>query len=133
MINISSIDHLVLTVADPGVTCEFYETVLGMRPETFTAGGVVRRALVFGDQKINLHQAGREFEPKAARPVPGAADLCLITEQSPAEVIAHLEKLGIGIELGPVERTGAKGKIVSVYLRDPDGNLIEVSIYPLSA
>ena len=132
MITILNIDHLVLTVADPDVTSEFYETVLGMRSVTFVSGGMERRALEFGDQKINLHQAGREFEPKAAYPVPGSADLCLITKSSPADVIAHLESLNIPIEQGPVERTGAKGKIVSVYLRDPDGNLIEVSSYPLS-
>ena len=129
MISISHIDHLVLTVADPVVTCEFYQRVLGMTAVTFASGGIDRRALEFGNQKINLHQAGREFEPKAAHPAPGSADLCLISENLHVETITHLEEQGIAIELGPVERTGARGKIVSVYIRDPDGNLIEVSSY----
>ena len=129
MITISHIDHLVLTVTDPDATCEFYQQVLGMTPVTFASGGVDRRALEFGNQKINLHQAGREFEPKAVYPAPGSADLCLISETPHVETVTHLEEQGIAIELGPVERTGARGKIVSVYIRDPDGNLIEVSSY----
>ena len=132
MIHVNGIDHLVLTVANLDVTCEFYEAVLGMRPVIFNSGGIKRRALEFGNQKINLHQASREFEPKAAHPVPGSADLCLVTENSPAEIVAHFEGLKITIEQGPVARMGAKGKIVSVYIRDPDGNLIEVSSYPVS-
>jgi catechol 2,3-dioxygenase-like lactoylglutathione lyase family enzyme len=126
MIRIDRLDHLVLTVASIEATCAFYETVLAMRVETFGAG---RKALVFGRQKINLHQAGREFEPKAERPAPGSADLCFITETPLDEVVAHLRKSGVSIEEGPVERAGATGPIRSVYVRDPDRNLIEVSNY----
>ena len=124
---IERLDHLVLTVADIDVTVAFYERVLGMRHERFGAG---RSALVFGRQKFNLHQAGREFEPKAARPTPGAIDLCLITQWSMAQVLEHLARQGVSVEEGPVARTGAVGPIESVYFRDPDSNLIEVSRYP---
>ena len=124
---IERLDHLVLTVADIDVTVDFYERVLGMRHERFGAG---RSALVFGQQKFNLHQAGREFEPKAARPTPGAIDLCLITQWSMAQVLEHLARQGVSVEEGPVARTGAVGPIESVYFRDPDSNLIEVSRYP---
>ena len=124
---IERLDHLVLTVADIDVTVDFYERVLGMRHERF---GVGRSALVFGQQKFNLHQAGREFEPKAARPTPGAIDLCLITQWSMAQVLEHLAGQGVSVEEGPVARTGAVGPIESVYFRDPDSNLIEVSRYP---
>mgnify|MGYP001473545224 CR=1 FL=1 len=124
---IERLDHLVLTVADIDVTVDFYERVLGMRHERFGAG---RSALVFGRQKFNLHQAGREFEPKAARPTPGANDLCLITQWSMAQVLEHLAGQGVSVEEGPVARTGAVGPIESVYFRDPDSNLIEVSRYP---
>ncbi|MFG0585336.1 VOC family protein [Ectopseudomonas khazarica] len=124
---IERLDHLVLTVADIDVTVDFYERVLGMRHERFGAG---RSALVFGQQKFNLHQAGREFEPKAARPTPGAIDLCLITQWSMAQVLEHLAGQGVSVEEGPVARTGAVGPIESVYFRDPDSNLIEVSRYP---
>lgn len=124
---IERLDHLVLTVADINVTVDFYERVLGMRHERFGAG---RSALVFGRQKFNLHQAGREFEPKAARPTPGAIDLCLITQWSMAQVLEHLAGQGVSVEEGPVARTGAVGPIESVYFRDPDSNLIEVSRYP---
>ncbi|APO73230.1 glyoxalase/bleomycin resistance protein/dioxygenase family protein [Rhizobium etli 8C-3] len=124
MIRISRLDHLVLTVSDIEATCDFYRRVLGMSVETFAKG---RRALKFGNQKINLHQAGREFDPKAEQPVPGSADLCFIAETPLAEVIAHLEAADIAIEEGPVERSGAIGTIRSIYIRDPDGNLIEVS------
>lgn len=124
---IERLDHLVLTVADIDVTVDFYERVLGMRHERFGAG---RSALVFGRQKFNLHQAGREFEPKAARPTPGAIDLCLITQWSMAQVLEHLAGQGVSVEEGPVARTGAVGPIESVYFRDPDSNLIEVSRYP---
>jgi catechol 2,3-dioxygenase-like lactoylglutathione lyase family enzyme len=123
---IDSLDHLVLTVADVATSCAFYTRVLGMREVTFGAG---RKALVFGDQKINLHPHGNEFEPKAKHPTPGSADLCLLTSSAPDDVIAHLKSLGIVIEEGPVQRTGARGPIESVYFRDPDGNLIEVSRY----
>lgn len=124
---IERLDHLALTVADIDVTVDFYERVLGMRHERFGAG---RSALVFGQQKFNLHQAGREFEPKAARPTPGAIDLCLITQWSMAQVLEHLAGQGVSVEEGPVARTGAVGPIESVYFRDPDSNLIEVSRYP---
>ena len=124
---IERLDHLVLTVADIDVTVDFYERVLGMRHERFGAG---RSALVFGRQKFNLHQAGREFEPKAARPTPGAIDLCLITQWSMAQVLEHLARQGVSVEEGPVARTGAVGPIESVYFRDQDSNLIEVSRYP---
>ncbi len=124
---IERLDHLVLTVADIDVTVDFYERVLGMRHERFGAG---RSALVFGRQKFNRHQAGREFEPKAARPTPGAIDLCLITQWSMAQVLEHLAGQGVSVEEGPVARTGAVGPIESVYFRDPDSNLIEVSRYP---
>lgn len=120
------LDHLVLTVASIEATAAFYQRVLGMDVVTFGAG---RTALTFGPQKINLHQAGREFEPKAARPTPGSADLCLIAEGGTEAVIAHLTAEGVTVEEGPVMRTGATGPIRSVYFRDPDGNLIEVSEY----
>lgn len=123
---IERLDHLVLTVADIDATVGFYEHVLGMTPVTFGAG---RRALAFGQQKINLHQAGAEFEPKARRPTPGSADLCLVTSDELRDVEKHLRGIGVEIEEGPVGRTGAIGPIRSLYFRDPDGNLIEVSTY----
>lgn len=125
-ITLDRIDHFVLTVADVTATAAFYERVLGMRVETFGAG---RTALVFGRQKINLHQAGAEFTPHAAAPTPGAADFCLIAETPIDAVIAHLRALGVPIEDGPVARTGAEGPITSVYLRDPDQNLVEIAAY----
>lgn len=124
MIDIASLDHLVLTVADVERTIAFYERALGMRAVAFGAG---RRALAFGHQKINLHQAGREFEPKALRPTPGSGDLCFLASTPLDGVIAHLRAEGIAIEEGPVHRTGAVGPIRSVYVRDPDGNLIEIA------
>lgn len=123
---IARLDHLVLTVADIGATCDFYTRVLGMTVVTF---GENRRALTFGAQKINLHQAGREFEPKAHRPLPGSADLCLIADVPLAEAEAHIRAAGVAIIEGPVRRTGAAGPIWSVYFCDPDLNLIEVSSY----
>jgi catechol 2,3-dioxygenase-like lactoylglutathione lyase family enzyme len=123
-VNIDRLDHLVLTVRDVAATCDFYQRVLGMEVVTFGNG---RKALQFGRQKINLHQHGREFEPKAASSVPGSADLCFITEMPLPEVIRHLRECGVSIEEGPVARTGAMGKIESVYFRDPDLNLLEVS------
>lgn len=125
--NILRIDHIVLTVADIAATCEFYARVLGMTVVTFGEG---RKALSFGTQKINLHQAGKEFAPKAARPTPGSADLCLIADCPLEAVIAHLAAAGVAIEEGPVPRTGATGPIRSVYFRDLDANLIEISQYP---
>jgi catechol 2,3-dioxygenase-like lactoylglutathione lyase family enzyme len=123
---IDRLDHLVLTVRDVEATCAFYADVLGMSAVTFAGG---RKALSFGHQKFNLHQHGREFEPKAERPTPGSADLCLIAETPLAEVIEHLKARGVPILEGPVSRTGATGPILSVYFRDPDMNLIEVSNY----
>ncbi|MEZ8044870.1 VOC family protein [Vibrio sp. 10N.247.310.56] len=123
---ISHLDHLVLTVTDLQVTVDFYQQVLGMKPIEFGEG---RLALSFGTQKINLHLSGSEFEPKARRVQVGSADLCFITNTSIAEVAEHIQAQGVVIEEGPVQRTGATGKIVSVYIRDPDGNLIEVSNY----
>ncbi len=122
--NISHLDHLVLTVADIEKTVDFYTRVLGMQVVTFGEG---RKALAFGNQKINLHQAGHEFEPKAERPTPGSADLCFIVATPLDRVIAYLETQGVSIIEGPVQRTGATGPIRSVYVRDPDLNLIELS------
>ena len=123
---IDRLDHLVLTVASIAETCRFYETVLEMKPVTFGAG---RTALHFGRQKINLHEAGREFEPRAARAVPGSGDLCFITTAPIAAALKHLAACGVMIEEGPVPRTGALGEMTSVYFRDPDDNLIEVAVY----
>ena len=120
------IDHLVLTVSDIERTCDFYSRVLGMQTVVFDED---RRALAFGGQKINLHQAGEEFEPHAARPTPGSADLCFIIGMPMEEMLRELEAHGIGMVRGPVERKGALGPMESVYFRDPDGNLIEVSNY----
>lgn len=125
-ISIERLDHLVLTVKDVETTCAFYERALGMKPVTFGPG---RRALAFGQQKINLHPAGGEFEPKAHRPTPGSGDLCLITRIPIPEVVRHLRACGIPLLGEPSTRTGALGPIMSVYFRDPDGNLIEVSTY----
>jgi catechol 2,3-dioxygenase-like lactoylglutathione lyase family enzyme len=122
---IDRIDHVVLTVKDIDATCRFYEAALGMRRVAFNG----RVALAFGRQKINLHLAGHEFEPKAAHPVPGSGDFCLITATPLAAVIEHLASCNIAIELGPIAKTGAIGSIQSVYFRDPDGNLVEVSNY----
>ena len=124
---IDRIDHIVLTVFDLGRTCDFYSRVLGMKVVTFGEG---RTALAFGRQKLNLHLAGREFEPKALKPAPGSIDLCFITETPLEEVVSHLKAEGVAIAEGPVEKTGALGAMMSVYFRDPDGNLIEVSNYP---
>lgn len=124
-IRIDRLDHLVLTVRDIDATCAFYERVLGMTRQTFGEG---RTALLFGRQKINLHPAGREFEPKADRPTPGSGDLCFIADGPMEAILAHLKAAGVAIEQGPVPRTGAQGPLTSVYLRDPDGNLIEVSV-----
>jgi catechol 2,3-dioxygenase-like lactoylglutathione lyase family enzyme len=121
---VQRIDHVVLTVADVERTIAFYERVLGMSAVSFGEG---RRALAFGDQKLNLHQAGREFEPKALRPTPGAIDLCFTTDVSLEEVAAHLRAESVAIEHGPVDKVGARGALRSLYFRDPDGNLIEVS------
>ena len=125
-IEIDRIDHLVLTVFDLERTIAFYQRVLGMEPVTFAGG---RRALAFGRQKLNLHQAGREYEPKALKPAPGAIDLCLIASSPLDEVIEELKEAGVAIIEGPVPKTGALGAMKSVYFRDPDGNLIEGSNY----
>lgn len=123
---IDRLDHFVLTVASIDATCEFYSKVLGMEVVEFAGG---RKALAFGTQKINLHQKGQEFEPKSLTPTPGSGDFCLISAVPLAEVVAHLERCGVEIEEGIVPRTGATGPINSVYLRDPDQNLIEISRY----
>jgi catechol 2,3-dioxygenase-like lactoylglutathione lyase family enzyme len=121
---IDHLDHLVLTTCDEAACVRFYVDVLGMRLETFGEG---RKAFRFGSQKINLHVKGREFEPKAHTPVPGALDLCFIASVPLDTVIARLGALGVPIIEGPVMRTGASSRIRSIYLRDPDLNLIEVS------
>ncbi|MDX8399932.1 MAG: VOC family protein [Gallionellaceae bacterium] len=121
---IDSLDHLVLTVKDVEATSGFYSKVLGMDAISFGHG---RKALTFGAQKINLHQYGSEFEPKAQRPTPGSADLCFITSIPLAEVLSHLSRCEVTVIEGPVQRTGATGAIISLYFRDPDLNLIEVS------
>jgi catechol 2,3-dioxygenase-like lactoylglutathione lyase family enzyme len=129
MPRLTALDHLVLTVADIDATIAFYRDVLGMTPEAFQpAQGPKRWALKFGSQKINLHQAGAEFEPKAERVQPGSADLCFLTDTKIEDWQRHLEQRGIRIIDGPAPRTGATGPILSIYIRDPDGNLIEISV-----
>ncbi len=123
-----ALDHLVLTVADVDRTVAFYEQVLGMKVEVFRpSDGSVRTALLFGQQKINLHPSAKPFEPKANVPTAGSADLCFLSDESLEDWAAHFEGLGVDVLEGPVGRTGATGPIVSLYIRDPDGNLIEVS------
>ena len=123
---VNKIDHLVLTVNDIEASCVFYTTVLGMEEISFGQG---RKAVAFGDQKINFHQVGNELEPKALQPTPGSGDLCFITESLMSEVVSHLQICGVEIIEGPVKRSGAAGPITSIYLRDPDRNLIEIAKY----
>jgi catechol 2,3-dioxygenase-like lactoylglutathione lyase family enzyme len=123
---VNRFDHVVLTVASIDATLDFYTRVLGMAAVTFGPG---RTALRFGSSKINLHQAGHEFEPKARHPAPGSMDLCFIVDDPIEDVPGQLAAVGVTVEEGPVARTGATGEIVSCYLRDPDGNLIELSNY----
>jgi len=123
---INRIDHLVLTVADIDRTVDFYARVLGMEKIEFAQG---RIALACGEQKINLHQLGKEFEPRAEHVRAGSADLCLIIDTPIEQAIEHIQQHGVDLIAGPVSRSGAKGKIISAYLRDPDGNLLEVSNY----
>jgi catechol 2,3-dioxygenase-like lactoylglutathione lyase family enzyme len=121
---IDRLDHLVLTVKDVETTCQFYTQVLGLKTVTFGDG---RAALACGVQRIHLHQAGQELEPKAHRPNSGSADVCFLVDTSMKTVLAHLQRCGVEIILGPVLRTGASGPLESVYVRDPDLNLIEVA------
>ena len=126
---ISHLDHLVLTTANEIACIDFYTRVMGMALETFIGGTppVERKAFRFGDQKINLHVKGKEFEPKAKTPTPGALDLCFISTLPLVEAIGRLQECQWPIIEGPVIRTGATGRILSIYVRDPDGNLIEIS------
>lgn len=123
---IARLDHLVLTCRDIAATLKFYVNILGMKKETFGNG---RLALRFGNQKINIHEAGSEMEPHASLPCPGGLDLCFVVDQKLDEVESILADHGIDVELGPVPRTGATGEIDSLYVRDPDGNLVELSVY----
>ena len=120
----SSLDHVVVNVSDVNRACEFYERVLGAEIVEFGAG---RKAVQIGNQKLNLHDAGSRADPVASHPAVGAADLCILTETPIADVVHHLGALAVEIIVGPVERTGATGPILSVYIRDPDGSLIEIS------
>jgi catechol 2,3-dioxygenase-like lactoylglutathione lyase family enzyme len=123
---ITRLDHLVLTVVDLEATIDFYSRVLGMTVRAFGGG---RLALRFGDQKINLHEAGNEFEPKARVATPGSADFCFVVEQPLAEWQEHLAGRGVPLVLGPVRKDGALGPMTSIYVRDPDGNLVELASY----
>ena len=126
--SLQSLDHLVLTVTDMEETKDFYAQVLGMAVEQFDAAdGTRRTALLFGSQKINLHQAGAEFDPKARTPKPGSADLCFLSDTALDDWQAHLASLEVQVIDGPIARTGATGPIRSIYIRDPDGNLLEIS------
>lgn len=122
-----SLDHLVLTVRSVSASAGFYAEVLGMRVQTTAQG---RTSLHFGRQKINLHEQGREFEPKAHTPLPGSADICLIMDAPLERMKNHLEQKGVPVELGPVDREGALGPMRSLYIRDPDDNLVELAVYP---
>ncbi len=124
--NIDRIDHLVLTVRDVSLSCDFYSKVMGMEIVSFGPG---RKALAFGSQKINLHLAGAEIEPHANKPTPGSADLCFISSTPLKDLVEHLRRSGVSVLEGPVKRTGALGPIESIYFRDPDLNLIELSNY----
>ena len=119
------IDHLVLTVQNIKASRAFYTKILGMKAVAFQGG---RQAVVFGNQKINFHESGKEFEPKALHPTPGSADLCFIARDPLAKIMRHLDRCGAKIIAGPVERTGAMGPMTSVYIRDPDQNLIEIAV-----
>jgi len=121
------LDHIVLTVTDVEKTKDFYVQVLGMKARTDNRGRV---SLMFGRQKINLHQSGNEFRPHAQRPTPGSGDLCFVTARSMEEIKEHVESQGIVLIEGPVQREGALGPMMSIYFHDPDGNLIEISRYP---
>lgn len=126
---VSRLDHLVLTVKNIDRSISFYVKVLGMREESFKpADGTIRTALKFGDQKINLHLAGAEFEPKSENPTPGSADLCFLTDETLENWQDHLTRYQVPIEEGPIARTGATAPITSIYVRDPDRNLIEISV-----
>jgi len=122
--HIDRVDHLVLTVRDIATTCDFYTRVLGMVVVTFDNN---RKALQFGSQRINLHQVGKEFEPKALKPTTGSGDICFITSVPLDQVIAHVQAQQVEVIVGPVPRVGAAGQLTSIYLRDPDGNLIEIA------
>jgi len=126
IVRVVSLDHLVITVQDIPQAIKFYVEILGMTEVTF---GDNRKALSYGQQKINLHKFGEEFEPKAASPLPGSADLCFVIDDALEEFIKHLNDNNIEILQGPIVRTGALGAINSVYIRDPDQNLIELSTY----
>ena len=129
MSKVIALDHLVLTVMDINRTVGFYREVLGMEREDFAAAdGSKRVSLKFGNQKINLHEVGSEFDPKAFMATSGSADLCFLTKASLDTWLAKFENLGVKVELGPVARTGATGPITSIYIRDPDRNLIEISV-----
>jgi len=125
-IQLSHIDHVVLTVADVEITLSFYQRVLGMKAEAYGQG---RKALTFGKQKFNIHPKQNDIEPKAASPTPGSMDICLIATTPLAKVIEHMKLQHVKIEKGPVKRVGVSGLITSIYIRDPDHNLIEISNY----
>ncbi|MBW2147020.1 MAG: VOC family protein [Deltaproteobacteria bacterium] len=127
---VDKIDHIVLTVHDIEATCEFYSRVFSMQVITFGNG---RKALLFGEQKINLHEVGKELEPKALNSAPGSGDICFITDIPLQRVIDHMSSCGVEILEGPARKTGARGPIESIYVRDPDGNLIEISNYLVNA
>jgi len=125
---IRGLDHCVLTVEDVDRSCDFYRRVLGFEIVTFAGN---RKALLVGSQKINLHQSGSEIEPCARNPLPGSADLCFIADSPLSIIVEELSSAGVEVERGPVPRTGAQGPITSIYFRDPDGNLIELGVYPV--
>ena len=129
--DIHSIDHIVMQAVDIPETIKFYTEILGMTHSEFQppTGGPVRQSLHFGAQKINLHDAGSPFRPHARNPAVGSVDLCFITQQPLGDWQQHLTNCGIVIEDGPVRKTGANGPLLSIYIRDPDGNLIEISNY----
>ena len=128
MPQITALDHLVLTVSDMDQAVAFYKTVLGMTHDRFTGtGGTKRHAVSFGSQKINLHLVGQEFAPHAQTPTVGSGDLCFLSTCPMDAWCAHLAVLNVAIEQGPIQRTGAMGPIMSIYIRDPDGTLIEIS------
>lgn len=125
--NIVRVDHFVLTVKNIEETAHFYSSIFGMTIEKYSSDGVQRTSLRFGSQKINLHQVGKEFKPGAEKPVPGSGDFCLISDTPLSQIVSQLDHLGIRILQGPVKRTGAVGPLESIYIRDPDKNLVEIS------